>query len=231
MKALIIAGGKGTRIKDVSEEIPKALLPIKGKPIVEHQIELMKKHDISEFVFCVGYLAEKIKAYFGDGSKWGVEIKYIIEEIPLGTGGAIKNAYELVKDEDEVLVVFGDIMMDMDVGKMIDFHLKNNAIITFAVHKSDHPEDSSNVKLAPDGRILSVGRPKHGHPITGITRTSIQVINKKIFSFIPSGKVSLEDEILPLLLSRGEPVYGYYTDEFLKDIGTPKRYKEVGGDL
>lgn len=231
MKALIVAGGQGTRIQAVSEEIPKALLPVKGKPIVEHQIELLKKNGINELILCVGYLAEKIKSHFGDGSNWGVRINYVEEQIPLGTGGAIKNAYKLVKGEDSLLVLFGDIMMDMDVTKMLEFHSRKDAIITFAVHKSDHPEDSSNVRLDSDGRILSVGRPKHGHPITGITRSSIQVINKRLFSFIPAGKVSLEDDILPALLTKGEPVYGYYTDEFIKDVGTPKRYKEVGGDL
>jgi len=231
MKILIVAGGKGTRVKEISEEIPKALFPVKGKPVVEHQIELFKKQGFKDFVFSIGYLGEKIKEYFGDGSKWGVKIGYVSEDKPLGTGGAIKNAQDLLENESDFFVAFGDLMIDMDIKKMIKFHQKNKAIITFAVHKSDHPEDSSNVEMEKSGKIIAIGRPDKGFQMTGITRTSVQVVNKKIFFYIPEGKVSLEDEVVLLLLKAGERVFGYYTEEFIKDMGTAKRYKEVGGDL
>ena len=231
MKALIISGGKGTRLQEVSKEIPKALFPIKGKSIVEYQIELLKKHGFKEYIFCIGYLGEKIIDYFGNGSHWGAIFKYVIEKTPLGTGGAIKNAYELVKDENDFFVIFGDIMIDMNITKMIKFHLKKKALITFAVHKSDHPEDSSNVKMDQSNIITSIGKPQLGHPMTGITRTSIQIVNKRIFDFIPQGKISLEDDVVPEIIKAGEPVYGYYTEELVRDMGTYKRYKELGGDL
>lgn len=231
MKAMIIAGGKGTRAQEISEEIPKALFPVNGKPVVIHQIELLKKYGITEFVVCIGHLGDKIKDALGDGSQFGVSIVYSNEEIPLGTGGCIKNAAQFVTGEDDFLVLFGDIMLEMDVQKLIDFHEEKKAIITFVIHPSDHPEDSSNVKYEEDGKITSVGRPKDGHPITGITRTSVQIVNKKLLDYIPEGKVSLEDEVVPKAMENGEKVYGYYSEEFIKDMGTPKRYKQVGGDL
>ncbi len=230
MKSLIIAGGKGTRMKDVSKEIPKALLPVNGKPVCVHQIDFLREHGIKDIVFCIGHLGDQIVEFIGDGSLFGVNVSYAEEKEPLGTGGAIRNGYEFVKDEEDFVVLFGDIMIDMDLSEFIEFHKQNKAVITFAVHKSDHPEDSSNVKL-DNGRIVSIGRPKHGHPITGITRTSIQIMNKRCFDYIPERKISLEDEVIPNMLESGERVFGYYTDEFIKDMGTPERYKKVGGDI
>lgn len=229
MKVLIIAGGKGTRIQEVSDEIPKALLPVKGVPVAEHQVLLLKGQGFNEFIFCVGHLGDKIRDYFGDGSRLGVKCGYVFDDQPLGTGGPVKAASSLI--DDDFLVVFGDIMMEMDVRKMINFHNSHNAVMTFAVHRSDHPEDSSNVKMEADGRIISVGRPSDGHPLTGITRTSIQVLNPEVIDFISGGKVSLEDDVVPALIKAGRAVYGYYTDEFIKDMGTAKRYEEVGGHI
>lgn len=231
MRALIVAGGKGTRVAGISEEIPKALFPVNGRPVAEHQVELLLQHGITDFVFCLGHLGDAIRDALGDGSRWNTRIEYVEESEPLGTGGPIRLAAGQFDCGADFLVLFGDIMLEMDVAKLIQFHAATGALMTFAVHQSDHPEDSSNVKMEQSGRITSVGRPEHGHPLTGITRTSIQMLNPRVLDFIPAGKVSLEDDVVPALLEAGEPVFGYYTDEFIKDMGTPERYKQVGGDL
>lgn len=231
MKALIIAGGKGTRVRSVSREIPKALFPVRGCPVAEHQVRLLRAAGYTDIIFCLGYLGEQVEAHFGDGAAFGVHCSYVHERVPLGTGGAIRLGARQVGDAKRCLVLYGDIMLEMDLGAMMAFHQAREAVMTFAVHRSDHPQDSSNVLLTEDGRVTSIGRPAHGHPLTGITRTSVQVLERRAWEAIPEGAVSLEDEVVPALMARGESVYGYYTDEFIRDMGTPGRYRGVGGDL
>lgn len=213
----------------VSKEIPKALLPVRGKPVLDHQLEKLTAQGFSDFIFCVGHLGDQIAEHVGDGSRWNAEITIQREQEPLGTGGPIAAAAELLCGEPDFLVVFGDILFDMDVAKLVEFHRAGGAMVTFAVHQSDHPEDSSNVVMDAHGRVESVGRPQNGHPLTGITRTSIQVLNASVLDEIPAGRCSLEDDVIPALIARGETVMGYYTEEFVKDMGTPERYRKLGG--
>jgi len=225
MKALIICGGKGTRVQQINKEIPKAMFPIAGKPILQHQIEWLKKYGINEIVFCIGYLGDQIIDFFGDGSKFGIVAEYSKETEPLGTGGAIKNAQEFV--DDTFLVVFGDLMIDMNLENLLTFHKKHSGLATIVVHKTDHPWDSDLIKLDNNGKIVEIIKKpgKMERYPSEISKTSIYVLEKDVMEMI-HGKCDFEQEILPKIVNLGK-AFGYYTEEFIKDMGTPERYEKI----
>ncbi len=231
MKVLIVAGGKGTRIKVLNEDIPKAMFPIHGKPVLLDIIEKLKAQDFFDIVISIGYLGNKIVDYLGNGKKFGVNIEYINETSPLGTGGAIKNSYNLFKDENNFLIIYGDMYFEMNLKELINYHISQKAILTFVVQKNDHPEDSSNVLVDSNNRILSIGRPSNGFPVTGLTRESIQVMNNETFNYMTATVFSFEDDLIPKLLQNNKKVLAYNLKGFIKDVGTPDRYWSVGGDI
>jgi len=145
MKVVIIAGGKGTRIASLAGEIPKAMIPVNGKPVLEYQIDLAKRYGYTEIVLIIGHLGEKIQEHFGDGSRWGVTISYYIETIPLGTAGAIAELTDLLTDD--FFVFYGDTIMDIALDQMQDFHNMHNADSTLFLHPNDHPYDSDLVEF------------------------------------------------------------------------------------
>lgn len=231
-KVVIIAGGKGTRIASVNSEIPKAMIPVGGKPVLEHQVEMAKRYGFTEFIFLTGYLGDKIQEYFGDGSKWGVHIDYYREEKPLGTAGAIAE----IKDRltDDFFVFYGDTVMDIDMPRMLSFHREHKADATLLVHPNDHPFDSDIIILNKNtNEVKSFANKPHpkGFVSHNIVNAALFIFNKKIADFIPQGKKSnLEKDVLPLCLAHGLHLYGYKSTEFVKDMGTPERYKAVCED-
>ena len=145
MKTVIIAGGQGTRIASVNSEIPKGMIPVAGKPIIEHELELCLRHGLSDFIFITGYLGDQIEAYFGDGKRWGAHITYFREEHPMGTAGALGMLKDLL--QDDFFVLYGDTIVDIDMHAMLDFHNHHHADATLFVHPNDHPYDSDLVDI------------------------------------------------------------------------------------
>ena len=219
MIALIIAGGFAKRMWPITKDVPKGLLEIKGKSILQWQIELLKKYGITEVVICTGYLADKIEEKFEDGSSLGVRIKYSIEKEPLGTGGALKNARKYIKES--FIDINGDLFFDVNLKKFIEFHKEKKGIASIALHKSDHIRDSDIVNIDNNKRVVSVGLGEGN-----ITKSGIHIFEPEFLGFIPSGFISRE-EVLKKLLIEGKQVYGYVTDEFMKDIGTFGRFNAV----
>lgn len=221
MKAVIMAGGKGERLKPLTKKLPKPMLEIAGKPILGHQIELLKRHKIKDIVICGCYLFDKIKNYFGDGSKFGVRIQYI-EDRELGTGGALKNAERLI--DGEFLLLYGDTMLEMDLEKLIEFHKIHNATVTITLHETDHPHDSDLVSIDANGMVLKVfNKPNIDIP-SKLAKTSVFVVEQAIFEEMPEVGDLEKDVIKKLIPGK---VYGYVTDEFIKDVGTIDRYDEI----
>lgn len=159
MKIVVIAGGQGTRIASVNKEIPKALIPIEGKPILEYEIEMARKQGFDDFLFIIGYKGDQIEDYFGNGSKWNINIEYFKEDEPLGTAGALG----MLKDRlnDNFFVFYGDTIMDFDMNEMLRFHKENDAAATLFVHPNDHPYDSDIVLLNKDKRVTGFSNKPH----------------------------------------------------------------------
>ncbi len=231
MKAVILAGGKGTRLFPLTRRIPKALVEIGGKSVIEHQIVLLRDYGIREIWILSGYLSSQVKEYLQNGRKWNVNIHYLQEKKPLGTAGALKTLEKLIQ-KDDFLVLSGDVMLDFNIKRFINYHRQKKAA-TIIVHPNDHPADSDLVEVDNQGKIISLL--KRPHPKASVFRNlsiaSVYIFSPKIFKYIPQRrKCDIEKDILPLVLKSKEKIYAYNTPEYIKDIGTLKRLKEVRGD-
>ena len=232
MKIVIIAGGQGTRIASVNGEIPKAMIPICGKPILEYEIEIAKRYGYREFLFIVGHMGDQITAYFGNGDRWGVSIEYFYEKTPLGTAGAL--AYLKAKLTEDFFVFYGDTIFDVDLQRMVLFHCENNADATLFVHPNDHPYDSDLVDMDTDNRVRNFFiKPHPDHLISrNIVNASLFVFSPTVLNYIPVGeKCHIEKNVLPICLTAGLKVFGYKSFEYIKDMGTPDRYYSVTDDV
>lgn len=231
MKVVIIAGGQGTRIASVYKEIPKAMIPVCGKPILEHQIEMAKRYGFTDFLFLIGHLGHIIKDYFQNGQKWGVYIEYYEEQQPLGTAGALG----LIKDRltEDFFVFYGDTVMDIDMQRMADFHQSLHADATLCVHPNDHPYDSDIIEMDDECRVRKFHNKPHPENFIShnIVNAALFIFNKKITNFITPGvKSHIEKHVLPACKDAGLRIFGYLTSEYIKDMGTPDRYNKVCND-
>lgn len=232
MKTVVIAGGKGTRIASVNSDIPKAMIPIEGKPILEYEIIMAREQGFTDFIFIIGHLGRHIREYFGDGSRFGVNIEYYEETEPLGTAGAL--AYLADKLEDDFFVFYGDTVMDIDMRAMADFHRSHGSKATLLVHPNDHPYDSDIVIAGDDCRIKAFANKPHpeGFVSKNSVNAALFIFSPDIVGFVEKGKKShIEKDVLPRALAAGLPLYGYTSHEYIKDMGTPERYAEVSHDV
>ena len=233
MKAIILAGGQGTRLYPLTKKIPKLLIRIGNKPIIEHQILLLKRHGIKEIWILLGHFGEQIEEYLGNGKKWKVVIRYCQEEKPLGTAGTLRQLENNIKED--FLVLSGDVMLDIDIRRFINWHRrKRGSIATLAVHPSDHPFDSDLVETDINGRITSLLKRPHpsGRFFHNLSIASAFIFSPKVFNYIPLGEKSdFEKNILPKILKSKGKVYAYKTPEYLKDMGTHERLRQVRQDF
>lgn len=231
MKALILAGGKGLRLLPLTKVLPKPMVPIANKPFLHYLIDLLNYYGIKEIVLSLGYKSEEIKKYFGDGRKLGVKIHYVEESFPLGTAGAIKNAE--IFFEDTFLIFNGDIMPDINLKQLIEFHKSKKGLVTIALTKVDDPSSYGVIELDNEGKIKKfIEKPKKEKAPTNLINAGIYVFEKEIFNFIPSGReVSLEREIYPLLLKENIPMYGFEYKGYWLDIGNLQKYLKANKDI
>ncbi|MFB6307004.1 MAG: HAD-IIIA family hydrolase [Flavobacteriales bacterium] len=231
MKALILAGGKGTRMGNISSEIPKPMIEIGGKPIVQHQVELLKKYGITDIYFTVGHLKEKIKDFIGDGSKFGISPFFYEETKPLGTVGAVKELEnELTED---FLVLYGDVMMNVNLQFLISYHKEKNSDCTLVLHPNNHPYDSDLVEIDDTGKVIATHNKPHDPDkyYRNLVNAGLYIFNPKILEFVEKGvKADFGKDIFPKIYNKVN-MYGYNTPEYLKDMGTPQRLEEVEKDL
>lgn len=228
MKAIILAGGAGERLRPLTDKIPKPMLMVDGKPILERQIELLRMNGIKNIVICGHYLFDAVKKYFGSGHAFGVDISYCDEAMPLGTGGAIKNAEGFI--DSAFLVIYGDEIMDIDLEKFIKFHKSKGAEITLILHETDHPEDSDLVSIDENSRIVKLHKKPHDKINSRLSKSSAYVIEKSILNKMPGGRFDFDRDFILKYIENGN-VYGYVTDEFIKDVGTLERLKMVSNKL
>ncbi len=228
--AVIIAGGRGTRLAPLTDTVPKPMLDVCGKPILLWQVELLKKCGIRNFVFCTHYLHEVIETYFGDGSKFGIKINYAVEKEPLGTGGALVNARNFLSVD--FILLAGDIVTNFNVQELIDFHKQRNAIATAVCRVSDHPTDSDLLELDFDNKLIKFHEKKTGGEIfTKLGNTGHFMLNKKILDFLPPGQSNLERDCLTKVINRRQAFAYVLNKGYIKDVGTPERLEQVRQDF
>ena len=233
MQAVIMAGGKGTRLRAITnDEIPKPMVPIAGKPILQWQIETLRRSGVTDILLITGYLGEKIEAFFGDGVAFGVHIGYYREEQPLGTAGALAEIADRL--EEDFLLVFGDTIFDISIPRMLAFHREKRAEATLFVHPNSHPFDSDIVLRDEDQRVCGF-LPKTEERTDwydNCVNAGFYMVNRRLCSRIPRGeKTDLEKQVLWPLARQGGTVYAYMSPEYIKDVGTPERIAAAAAEL
>ena len=229
-----MAGGKGTRLRAVTnDEIPKPMAPVAGKPILQWQVEQLREQGIADIVLIVGYLGEKIQEFFGDGGRFGVRIRYIEETVHLGTAVALSMLPQLL-NEDAFFLIFGDVLFDIDLARMMAFHREKRAKATLFVHPNSHPFDSDLVVSSDTGKVQGFDS-KH-NVRTGwyhnCVNAGFYVLDKSICEGIPKEtKVDLEKELLTEMIESGDSVYADRSSEYIKDVGTVERIAAAEEEL
>lgn len=221
-KALILAGGKGTRLKPITHEIPKPLVPIKGKPVLEHILDLLKKHNIRDIILSVSYKKDKIKEHFGDGSKFGVNIVYVEEEKPLGTAGAVKLAKQYLNDT--FIIINGDNLYNLDISDLYLFHQQNKAIATMALTSTKDPSTYGVVKLMGNRIVDFSEKPKSAS--SNFINSGFYIVEPSIINHIPDGFAMLESTVFPKLAKESK-LFGYPFSGQWFDITTLKDYENA----
>ncbi len=233
MNAVIITGGLGTRLHPLTHENPKALVKVAGKPIVEHQIDFLRTNNINNILLIVHYQADKVKEYFGDGKKFGVQIEYIEEPTLRGTAGWLALATPIQTD---IMVTYGDLLIKMDLQKFISYHrnLPSDNVATIVAQPKDYPLECDHFEIDHTSRITKLLTRPHKNNVVenNLANGSIYLLTSKVNKYIPSQEIiSFEKDIFPKIIeSKQDNIYAYKTTEYCKDIGTPQRLKEVEED-
>lgn len=229
---VILAGGKGTRLKECLGDLPKPMIPVAGKPLLEHQIELAARHGFTEILIFVCYGASVIRAQLGDGSRWGLRIRYVIEKEPLGTAGAVLAGYaELLPT---FMVIYGDVMLNVDLERVWQHQLRSRADATLLVHPNDHPHDSDLLETDEQGRITAFHHRPHPQDkwFQNLVNAGLYVIEKSALQPWAEKPVKMDfgENLFPALLHRGANLQAYNSPEYIKDIGTPHRYARISAE-
>jgi len=227
-----MAGGEGTRLRPMTSSMPKPLLPIVNKPIMEHVLRLLQRHGYDETVVTVQFLASLIRNYFGDGEEFGMTLHYATEESPLGTAGSVKNAEEALRDES-FLVISGDALTDFDLTALTDFHHENGALVTVCLKQVPNPLEFGITIVADDGRVERfLEKPTWGQVFSDTVNTGIYVMEPDIFDHVARGEVvDWSGDVFPALLKEGAPIYGYVADGYWEDVGTHESYIRAQADV
>lgn len=231
MKVVIMAGGKGTRITSVASDIPKPMIKIDDKPVLEHEIECLRKQGFKDIIITVSHLGSIIMDYFGDGKKFGVNIKYFNEKEPLGNAGALFK----IKDEltEDFLLLNADAIFDIDFNRFVEFHKKKGGLVTLFTHPNSHPYDSGLIITDSNDSVLKWLSKEDERPLNykNLVNAGLHVISPKILEKnIDTPKIDLDRQLLKPLAGTGL-MYSYKSSEYVKDMGTPDRFYAVSKDF
>ena len=229
--AILLVGGMGTRLMPLTSKTPKPMLQVAGVPFTEHQIRKAAQAGISEIVLATSYKAELFEPYFGDGAKFGIKIKYAVEESALGTGGGIRNAAALLDDCDQVVIFNGDVLSGHDLAAQIQSHINNRADVTLYLTKVEDARAYGCVELIADNQVKSFLE-KMENPVSNMINAGCYIFNRKVIDQIPANQVvSVERDTFPSFLSSGVKVYGYLDNSYWLDIGNPQALVKASADL
>jgi mannose-1-phosphate guanylyltransferase / phosphomannomutase len=231
MKAVIMAGGEGTRLRPLTSNQPKPMLPMANIPMMEHVVNLLRQHGFEDVVVTVAFMANAIRTYFGDGSEFGVRMVYATEPTPLGTAGSVLNARDEL--DERFLVISGDVLTDLDLSALVAFHADRGGLATLALKAVDNPLEFGIVITRPDGSIERfLEKPTWGQVFSDTINTGIYVLEPEIFDFIPEGRaVDFSGDSFPAALAAGERLFGYVAEGYWEDVGTLEAYLKAHQDI
>ncbi len=231
MKAVILAGGEATRLRPLTYHTPKAMVPVLNTPFLEYVLRYLSQHQVKDIIITQRHLGQSIEGYFGDGSQFGVRLSYTIEDTPLGTAGAVKNAEKYL--DKTFLVLNGDIFTDLDITAMIGFHRERKARATIALTPVDDPTSYGLIETNAEGRVIRfLEKPSWREVTTNMINAGTYVLEPEVLAHIPAqANFSFEHDLFPLLLDQGEPIYAYPSSAYWIDIGTLEKYFQLHQDL
>jgi mannose-1-phosphate guanylyltransferase/phosphomannomutase len=230
MKGVVMAGGEGTRLRPLTSNQPKPMVPIVGKPCMEHIVELLRDHGFDEVIVTLAFMPQAIRSYFGDGEALGVKIEYSVEDTPLGTAGSVKQAEAAL--QETFLVISGDALCDVDLGALLAFHREKQAAVTIGLKSVENPLEFGIVVTDEDGRVERfLEKPSWSQVFSDTINTGIYVMEPEVLRHIPTGEsYDFSSQLFPLLLEMGRPLYGFVLDGYWQDIGNLDQYRQANFD-
>jgi mannose-1-phosphate guanylyltransferase/phosphomannomutase len=233
MKAVVMAGGEGSRLRPLTIERPKPMLPVVNRPLLGHILYLLRQHGINDVVITLQYLPTQIQDFYGDGKALGMNIEYVIEESPLGTAGSVKHAEAMLPDSEPFLVISGDALTDFDLSAMVRFHLDHKALLTVALYHVPDPLEYGVISADANGRIAQfLEKPSWREVISDTVNTGIYVVQPEVLARIPSDRpIDWSQDIFPEMLAQLVPFYGYVAEGYWCDIGNLAEYRRANADL
>lgn len=231
MKAVIMAGGEGSRLRPLTCNRPKPMVPVLNKPMMAYIVELLKKHDITDVAVTLQYLPDAIRDYFGNGSESGVSMRYFVEESPLGTAGSVKNASAFL--DDTFIVISGDALTDFDLSRAVKFHRERGALATLALTRVETPLEYGVVITGPDGNITQfLEKPSWGEVFSDTVNTGIYILEPGVMEYVKEGQMfDFSKDLFPLLLKDGRPLFGMVAEGYWCDIGNLQQYLQAHIDV
>jgi mannose-1-phosphate guanylyltransferase len=231
VKAIILVGGEGTRLRPLTHTTVKAMIPVLNRPSIEHALRYLVSHKITEVILALGYKPDCITDYFGDTTEFGAKLVYSVETTPMGTAGAVKNAEKYI--DTTFVVMNGDIFTDLNLSQMLEFHRTKGAMATIALTPVEDPTRFGVVETDVENRVTRfVEKPKPGQTRSKMINAGIYILEREVLDFIPANqRCMFEHDVFPALLAQGEPVFAYATDAYWIDTGTPQQYLQLNRDL
>jgi len=233
MQAVVMAGGEGSRLRPLTLNRPKPMVPIANRPVMGHIIELLKRHQINDITATLQYRADDIQSYFGDGANWDVALHYSVEPRPLGTAGSVKFAERFLSRDEPFVIISGDALTDLNISEIVAFHKRVGAAVTITLYRVPNPLEYGVIIADADGRIERfLEKPSWGEVISDTVNTGIYVISPEVLDLIePGAQFDFSKDLFPLLMERGAPLYGYVADGYWCDVGNIAEYFRATGDL
>jgi mannose-1-phosphate guanylyltransferase / phosphomannomutase len=230
VKAVVMAGGEGTRLRPLTSNQPKPMVPICGKPCMEHILDLLGDKGFEDVIVTVAFLPQAIRSYFGNGENLGLNVEYSVEPSPLGTAGSVRLAAPAL--DDTFLVISGDALCDIDLTKIVEFHKEKGAAVTIGLKSVDNPLEFGIVVTDDDGRVERfLEKPSWGQVFSDTINTGIYVLEPEVLKHVPTDRpYDFSKELFPLLLEMGRPIYGYVCDGYWQDIGNLDQYRQANFD-
>lgn len=231
MKAVVMAGGAGSRLRPLTINHPKPMVPMVNKPVIGHIVDLLKRHGIKDVVVTLQYRAEDIQDYLGDGSHWGMNIQYSVEEAPLGTAGSVKQAQKAL--DETFIVISGDAVTDIDLSAVVEYHRAKKALATITLYHVANPLEYGVVIVDDDGRIEQfLEKPSWGEVISDTVNTGIYVLEPQVLDYFePAVSFDFSKDLFPILLNKGDPMYGYVASGYWCDVGNLAEYMRATQDI